>query len=169
MNKLIAGIVVGVAVAGGVAFLLNRPEPAPPTPKERLEEAAKDIRKATKYAVDAASDAAQEAGEALATSTKTAVEEMKAEVAEGYVALAEKVALTSQDTQAQITQFLADWKASGIVTEDGIDFAAATAAVDASDLSAEAKANVAAVLTALQDAPGAAKEKLDALKTLLKT
>jgi hypothetical protein len=54
------------------------------------------------------------------------------------------------------------------VTEDGIDFAAATAAVDASDLSADAKTKVVAVLNALRDAPGAMGEKLDALKTLLK-
>ena len=58
---------------------------------------------------------------------------------------------------------------AGNLTEDGIDFATATAAVDASDLSADAKANVVAVLNALKDAPGAIEEKLDALKSLLKT
>jgi len=169
MNKIIVGAVIGAAVVGGLVFVLNRPEPAPPTPKERIEKAAKDIRTATQETVDAASDAVQDASDALASSSKEAVEEMKAEVAEAFAGVAERVALTSQDTQAQMTRFLADWKAAGIMTEDGIDFAAARAAVDASDLSAKAKTNVIAVLNALRDAPGAIEEKLDALKTLLKT
>jgi len=168
MNKTIVGAVIGAAVVGGLVFVLNRPEPASPTPKERLAEAAEDIRDATQEAVEAASDAAEDAGEALASSTKKAVEEMKAEVAEAYAGVAERVALTSQDTQAQMARFLADWKAAGIMTEDGIDFTAATAAVGASDLSADAKTNVIAVLNALRDAPGAIEEKLDAFKTLLK-
>ena len=169
MNKVIVGAVIGAAIVGGLVFVLNRPEPAPPTPKERLAEAAEDIREATQEAVEAASDAAEDAGEALASSTKEAVEEMNAEVAEAYAGVAERVALTSQGTQAQMARFLADWKATGIVTEDGIDFTAAKAAVDASDLSTDAKANVTAVLSALRDAPGAIEDKLDALKTLLKT
>ena len=169
MNKTIVGAVIGATVVGGLVFVLNRPEPAPPTPKERMEEAAKDMRKATQKAVEAASDAAQDAGDALASSTKATVEEMKAEVAEAFADMAEQVARTSLDTQAQMVRFLADWKATGIMTEDGIDFAAATAAVNASDLSADAKANVVAILNALRDAPGAIEEKLDALKSLLKT
>lgn len=169
MNKVIVGVVVGAAVVGGLLFVLNRPEPAPPTPKERLSEAAEGIREATQEAVEVASDAAEDAGEGLASSTKEAVDEMKAEVAEAYADVAERVAQTSQETQEQMARFLTDWKASGIMTEEGIDFAAATAAVEASDMSVDAKANVIAVLNALRDAPGAVEKKLDALMTLLKT
>jgi len=169
MNKVIVGAVIGAAVVGGLVFVLNRPEPTPPTPKERLAEAAEEIRDVTQEAVEAASDAAEDAGEALASGTKEAVEKMKSEVVETYADVAERVAQTSQDTKRQMKRFLTDWKASGIVTEEGIDFAAAAATIEASDLSAEAKANVISVLNALRDAPGVFAEKLDALKTLLKT
>lgn len=64
---------------------------------------------------------------------------------------------------------LADWKATGIVTEDGIDFVAATAAAQASDLSTDPKANVIAVMNALRDAPGALEDKLSALNAFLRT
>lgn len=169
MNKIITGAVVIVAIAVVAFYALNRPEPEPPTPKERLSEAAEDIREATQEAAEAVSDAAEDASEALANSTSVSVSEMKAKVAETYADVAVRVANTSQETQTQLTRFLADWKASGIVTEDGIDFDKAVAAVEESDLSVAAKANVTAVLTALRNAPGAFEEKLDALKTLLNT
>jgi len=166
MSKTVVWIAIIVAIAAVGIYAFTRPEP---TPKERLAEATDDIREATQEAVEAASDAAADAGEALANSATEAVDEMKAEVTEAYADVAERMAQTSQETQVQLTRFLADWEASGIMTEEGIDFTRATEAVEASDLSAKAKANVIAVLTALRNAPGAFAEKLDALKTLLKT
>ena len=169
MNKIVVSAVIGAAVVGGLVFALNRPEPPPPTPKERLTEAAEEIREATQEAIAAASDATEDASEALASDAEKVVDEMKAEVAEAYAGVAERVAHTSQQTQAQLARMLADWKATGIVTEDGIDFVAATAAVQASDLSTDAKANVIAIMNALRAAPGAVENKLDALHALLKT
>lgn len=169
MNKTIVGTVLVAVIAGIAIYALNRPEPVPPTPKERLVEAAEDIREATKEAVEAASDAAEDAGEALASSANDKVDEMKAAVADTYADLAEQMAQTSQETMRQLNQLLADWKASGIVADGRIDFNKAAAAVEASDLSADAKANVISVLTALRNAPGAIKERLDALETLLNT
>lgn len=169
VNKIVVSAVIGVAVIGGFVFVLNRPEPLPPTPKERLAQAAEEIQEVTQEAIEAASDATKDASDALANDAKEAVGEMTAEVAKAYDGIAERVALTSQDTQAQLAQMLTDWKATGIVTEDGIDFNAATAAVQASDLSTDAKANVVAIVNALRDAPGALEDKLSALNSFLKT
>ena len=147
---------IGAAIVGTLVFVLNRPEPAPPTPEERLTKAAEEIRNATKDSVEAVSDAAREAVGGIAT-----------QVSEGYADVAERVAQTSRETQKELGRFLADWRTKGILTEEGIDFAAATEAVESSTLSTEAKANVVAVLNALRDAPGTFEKKLNALKLLL--
>lgn len=164
MSKTFIAALVIVIGAAGVIYFLDRPEP---TPQERLSEAAEQAGEAAEEAVEALSEAAQEVGEDLANSTRETAEDMKAKVSIALAEVAEQVARASEETQAQLRQFLEEWKAAGIMTEDGIDFAKAKAAVEASDLSADAKANVSAVLKALQDAPGAFEEKLDALRTLL--
>jgi gas vesicle protein len=156
MSKVFLGAVIGAAIVGALVFALNRPEPVPPTPEERLTKAAEEIRDATQESVEAASDAAREA-----------VGGITAQVTEGYADVAERVAQTSQETQIELTRFLAEWRAKGIVTEEGVDFAAATEAIEGSELSAEAKENTIAVLSALRDAPGTFEKKINALRTLL--
>lgn len=167
-KSILGGLVIIVAVAAAI-YLYNRPEPIPATTQERLEAAATKASEAAQEAVDAVSDAAQDAGEAMTTSAGEMADEMKAKVSDALADVAMQVAQVSEETQAQMRQFLKDWDATGVLTEDGIDFARATAAIEASDLSDGAKRNVIAVLTAVRDAPGAFKEKLDALKTLLNT
>ncbi|NDR59430.1 hypothetical protein [Aliiruegeria sabulilitoris] len=156
MSKVLLGAVLGAAIVGALVFLLNQPEPVPPTPEERLNKAAEEIRDATQESVEAASDAAREA-----------VGGIMGQVAEGYADVAERVAQTSQETQKELTRFLAEWRAKGILTEEGVDFAAATEAIEGSELSAEAKENAIAVLNALRDAPGTFEKKLNALNILL--
>ena len=164
MNKNVLGLVIGAAVVGVVLFMMSRPEP---TPSERLAEATEEIKDATQEAVEAASEAVEEAITVTVDATKEKTEEMKVALAESLADMTEDVATISQDAQAQLKQFLNDWEASGVLTEAGIDLTKATEAVDASGLSADAKTQVNSVLTALQNAPGAFKEKLDALKALL--
>lgn len=167
MNRMVLGTAIAAIIIGVAVYFSTRPEPVPPTPKERLTQATEEIRTATQEATGAVSDAARQTGEDLASQVSEGADEVKAAVAEIAAGMAGRVSQFSQETQGQLTRFLTDWRATGIVTQDGIDLGKAAAAVEASDLSVEAKANIMAVLTALQDAPGAFEEKLEALKSLL--
>lgn len=153
MNKVILGALIGAAVVAAGFFLLNKPEP---TPEERLKSALEDASNSAKEAADAAADVVGEVGTAISASASDAA----AEIA-GYV---EKL---SDDTKAKFDAELAEWKAEGIITDDGFDFNKAVAALQDSDLSASAKTQINQVLEAMRDAPEAFDEQFKELKEQL--
>jgi hypothetical protein len=158
------GVLVAVAVVlfiGGLVFALNRPEP---TPAERLDKAAKDAAESIREASDAVSDAVTTAKESLAKEVEKTSSELSDSMAASAALMAEEIASSADRTKDRLQAFLAEWKASGIITDAGIDFDAAIEAVDESDLSDEAKARAKTILVALRDAPGAFEARLAKLE-----
>ena len=164
MNRNLVITLVVVVAIGVAIFALTRPEP---TPKERLAEAAEQAADAAEKAVDAVTDAATEAGEAVQKDLTETAKEIESEASEAMVALVEEVTAVSQETRGHLTDLIARWRETGIVTEDGIDFDAAIAAVEAGDLDAETKSQVTKMIEMLRDAPGEAKAKLEQLEAVL--
>ena len=71
---------------------------------------------------------------------------------------------TTSEVKKELDVLLEEWRASGIVTDDGIDFGAAIEAVETSQLEAETKSQIKTIIEFVRDAPGEAKEKLEALQ-----
>lgn len=153
MGKVILGVLIGAAIVVAGLFLLDQPEP---TPEERLKSALEDAGDAAKEAANAAADVVGEAGTAISNSASGAVAEMA-----GHV---EKF---SEDTKAKFEAELAEWKAIGIITDEGFDFDRATAEIKSSELSVSAQAQINEILKALQAAPDAFEEQLSELMMLL--
>lgn len=153
MGKILLGALVGALIVAGAFYFINKPEP---TAQERLDAAIDDVNKAAKEAGSAATDVVNEIGNDLADSATGAVAQM-----------AEKVAQLSNDTKAEFEKLIESWNTEGVITDTGIDYDKARAAVENSDLAEAAKTKVYAVLDSLQAAPEAVSKKLEELKTQL--
>ena len=162
-SKTILGILVIVAV-GALAYVAMKPEP---TPQERLQDAAEQAGEAVQEAAESVSEAATDAGDAIKQQAETTAEELASQMAETVAALSEQVNATAQETRDGLKALIAEWKSSGIVTDNGVDFEKAAAALEESDLSEEAKTQGKALLEFLRDAPGEASAKLKELEAAL--
>lgn len=149
MNKVILGAILGAAVVVAGYLIFNKPEP---TPEERLKSALEDAGAAAQDAADAAADAVSGVGEALAISASEAATEMAT-----YV---EKLSLESK---AKFEAELAEWKETGIISDNGIDFEKAAIEVQNSDLSISVQAQINDILEAMQKAPDSFNEQLKEL------
>ena len=163
MNKLL--IAVGLLGVAAVAiYFATRPEP---TPTERLADAAEDAADAIQDAADEVSEAASEAGEAIGAEIEETTENMSAQMAEATAGLAEQVSGASEETRAALSETVDSWRATGIITDEGIDYDAATAAVAESDFSDETKSQMTSIIEFLRTAPGEATDMLAELETAL--
>ncbi len=161
-RNIILGVVAVIVIAG--AFLFLRPEP---TPQERLRDAAELAGDAARDATEALGEAAQEAAEATSAELSDAATELSDRVYESAAAMAESINAASQDTKDTLNALIAEWRATGVVTEDGIDFDAAIAAIDTSDLDASSKARLTALINSLREAPDVVEAKLSELEAAL--
>ncbi len=75
------------------------------------------------------------------------------------------------DTTTQLSQEASElvtaWNEAGIVTEDGIDFDQAIAAVNASDFDAETKKKITDLITEVRNSPETFDKFLQELKAVL--
>lgn len=149
MNKVILGALLGAAVVVAGLFILNKPEP---TPEEKMKAALENAGDAAQDAVSAAADVVSEVGESVSQSASQAVLEMT-----GYATN------LSNETKVQLEQKLAEWKAVGIVTEDGFDFEKAATAIKESSISEASKAQINEILEALRKAPESFEAQLNEL------
>lgn len=164
MNKSTIFGTLAVLAIGIAIYAFTRPEP---TPEERLSEAAVEAANAVDEAVTALSDAAQEAGEAAAEELQNATNELQESAASAAAELMEQVNSSAQETKQGLLELIEAWKASGIVSEDGIDFDKAIATIEGSNLSVDAKSQAEAIIIALRDAPDLASKKLSELEAAL--
>lgn len=159
MQKVGLIAIAAVAVVA-VIYAVTRPEP---TPAERMSEAAQE-----------AGDALTDTAENLAATTRDAAEALQAEaedqldsVQDNTVALnkavSAKMAETSEEARQEIANLTIEWRETGIITDEGIDFDAAIDSVDTSAMQPGTKTQVVSFLEFLRDAPGDAKTKLDQL------
>lgn len=153
MRKVILGAAIGAAVVVAGYLLLNKPEP---TPEERLKSAIEDAGDAAQEAADAAKDVVGDVGTAIANSASDTAAEMARYVEE-----------LSDDTKAKLEAELAEWKASGIISDDGFDFDKAVEDLKNSELSSSAQEKINDVLKTLQEAPEAFDEQLEELRKQL--
>lgn len=163
MQRIIAVVVVLVAV-GAVIFALNRPEP---TPAERLSEAADEAGQAAQDAIEELSDAAEETVAAVQKDAEAKAEEIQNSAAEAMDSLSAELNAASEETRKELDRLMQDWRETGIVTDEGIDYDAAMTAVDETEMDADTKTEVNKVLAFIRDLPGEAKAKLDALEQSL--
>ncbi|MGR3616644.1 MAG: hypothetical protein ACU0BB_11450 [Paracoccaceae bacterium] len=152
-RKLLLAAVAICAI--GVAYATFRPQPEP-TPAERLQQAAEDAQSALSDATDAAADSARAAGEAISADVQNSLADM-----------AESIAAQSEDFSAGAQGLIAAWNETGIVTENGIDYAKASALVAQSDLAQGTKAQVDEILKQIEQSPENITKYLDELKALL--
>ncbi|MDJ0858178.1 MAG: hypothetical protein QNI90_17715 [Dinoroseobacter sp.] len=164
MNKSILIGIVAVCVIGGVIFYTTRPEP---TPQERLQDAAEQAGDAMRDATEAVGEAAQEASEAARAEIQRSAEELEASLTETVTNMVANVGAVSEETANAVTALIEEWRASGIVTPEGIDHDAAVAAVEASDLDVSIKERFVSLLEDLGEAPDVALAKLQELEAAL--
>ena len=153
-----------VIAAGAVIFALNRPEP---TPAERLSDAVQDVGDAAEDVVEELAAVAEDTVEAAKSEVEAKSEELQGQAATALEAVTAEVTQMSEDTRSQLEGLLQEWRDSGIVTDDGIDYDAATAAINASELSADAKTELIGLLTFVRDLPGDVDANLQALEQSL--
>ncbi|MFK7875683.1 MAG: hypothetical protein AB8B71_07855, partial [Paracoccaceae bacterium] len=151
-------------VAAAAIYALTRPEP---TPAERLSEAAQEAGGTLSDAVDDLTSAAGEAAEALRVESKAQMEELEASATILSDTISGQMNETSGEVRKEIESLIADWRETGIVTDNGIDFDAAISSVDTSEMPTETKTQVIAVMEFLRDTPGDAKVKLEELEKSL--
>jgi len=162
MNRKILIALAVIIGAGGLIFALTRPDP---TPEERLEKAAKEAAASVREASDAVTEAVTKAKESIAKEAERTASNLSDAMTSTAALMAEEIASSADRTKDQLQAFLTEWKASGIITDEGIDYNKAIEAVDASNLSDEAKARTKRILGALRDAPGAFSARLTELET----
>ncbi|MEM9392803.1 MAG: hypothetical protein AAGA38_03035 [Pseudomonadota bacterium] len=164
MNKyILIGSAVLFAVVAVVIFA-TRPEP---TPQEQLMEAAEQAGEAMRDATEAAGQATQEASDAVRQEIRRTAEEVEASLAETATNMMQSISEVSQETSESLLALIGEWRASGIVTSEGIDYDAAVAAVESSDMDFSMKARFISLLEDLRDAPDRAVAKLEELETAL--
>ncbi len=157
-------LTAAVIVVGVVVYSLTRPEP---TPAERLSEAAQEVGDATRDAAEELAAVAEETVEAVQDQTEAKVDEMQNDAAEVVDAISKELTTASADARTQLETLVQEWRDTGIVSDEGIDFDAAIAAVNATELDSETKLQVNGLLESMRDLPGDAKMKLEALENSL--
>ncbi|PRY21245.1 hypothetical protein CLV78_110120 [Aliiruegeria haliotis] len=155
--KILIGALLGGAIVFAVVFFMKQPEP---TPEERLDEAAQQAGEAAKDAVDALKDAANDATGALADDLSKSADEISKQLEMASADLSERIASSSSAARGELDKMMADWKATGILTESGMDFDKAKEAINRSELPEDAKSQIALVLDFLDTAPGAFDARL---------
>jgi uncharacterized protein (DUF885 family) len=163
MKKIGLIAVVAVVVAAAI-YTFTRPEP---TPAERLSEAAQEAGDALSDAADDLTSATGEAAETLQAEAEAKMEEFEASANTLSDTISEQMTITSDEARQEIESLISDWRETGIVTENGIDFDAALSAVESSQMSTETKEQVTAFVEFLRDTPGDAKVKLEELEKSL--
>lgn len=153
MLKVIVGIVIGAAIVFVGFSVLDKPEP---TPEEKLKAALENVGTATQEAADAATEMAEEVGTALKTSASATATE-----------IANSLSALSADSKAQLEALLAEWKESGVITEDGFDFNKAAEAVNDSSLAQAAKDQLNSLIELLKKNPEDHKKQMDELRKQL--
>ena len=164
MNRTVLLSVIALVAIGIAVFALTRPEPMP---QERLSDAVEDASEAAQDAVKALSDAASETGKAVSAELSDTAQNLNEELNSAATSIVEGVTQASDATRNRLNDLLDEWRASGIVSPDGIDFDAAIAAVANLDMEADTKSQLTALLAMVRDAPGAATAKLKELETAL--
>ena len=157
-------IVVATVVVAAAIYALTRPEP---TPAERLSEAAQEAGDALSDAAGDLTSATSEAAEALQVEAEAKMEEIESSAAILRDTISGQMTETSGEVRKEIESLIADWRETGIVTDNGIDFDAAISAVDTSEIPIETKTQVIAFMEFLRDTPGDAKVKLEELEKSL--
>jgi hypothetical protein len=163
MQKTIL-IIVAAGALIATLYYVTRPEP---TPADRLSDAIEDVGQAARDSAEQLANAANEAAEALQSQVESKSDELQSQAEEVTVALATRLSDTTQDAQDRLTALMQIWRETGIVTDSGIDFDAAIAAVEETDMSTDERAQVISILEFVRDAPGAAQRKMTALETAL--
>ena len=163
MKKIALIAVVTVVVAAAI-YTFTRPEP---TPAERLSEAAQEAGDALSDAADDLTSATGEAAEALQVEAEAKMEEIESSAAILRDTISGQMTETSGEVRKEIESLIADWRETGIVTDNGIDLDAAISAVDKSEIPIETKTQVIAFMELLRDTPGDAKVKLEELEKSL--
>lgn len=149
MSKIIIGALLGAAIVVAGFFLFDKPEP---TPEDRLKEALENVGDASQEAAKAAADVVGEVGQAISTSASQAAMDMAAAATQ-----------LSNSSKVELEKMLTEWKAKGIVTEEGFDFEKAATAIKESDLSEATKTQIDQVLEAFRKAPEAFNAQLNEL------
>lgn len=157
-------VLVAVIVIAVVIYALTRPEP---TPAERLSEAAEDAGEAAKDAVEELAAVAEDAVDTLQENAEAKAQEIQNDAAATADALATELVTASEEARSELEVFINDWRESGIVTDEGIDYDAAIAAVNAADMDAKTKEEVNRILAYIRDLPGEAQRKLQELENAL--
>ncbi|MFC3612897.1 hypothetical protein ACFORG_03905 [Lutimaribacter marinistellae] len=164
MNKTAIIGILAVAAIGIAIFALTRPEP---TPQERLSDAVGEASGAVEDAVKALGDAANEARDAAADELQAATTELQDSAINMAATVMEQVNSSAQETKEELRRLMEEWKSSGVVTEEGINFDNALATVEASNLSARSKDLITELLSSLQSLPAEATAKLAELEAAL--
>ena len=152
MQKTLIWVVAAAAIAAAI-YAMTRPEP---TPAERLSDAAQE-------AGEAAKDAVQE----LANAAEDTLDAVQNEAEASMSALSAELTAASEETRTALEGLVQDWQDTGIITENGLDFDAATAAINEADLDDSTKAELNGLLAFIRDLPGETQAKMDALKDAL--
>lgn len=161
-NVVIAA--VAVIAIGAAIFILNKPEP---TPAERLSDAVQDVGEAAQDVVEEIAAAAEETVEAAQKEAEGRADELQDQAASALEAVSTEVANISDETKKELEGLVQEWRDSGIVTDEGIDFDAVVSAINASDLDDETKSQMVEFVTFLRDLPGDMQSNLQALEESL--
>lgn len=162
--KVLFGVVIGAVIVFAAWFFMNQPEP---TPQEKLGEAVEQAGDAAKDAMDAVKDATSEAADSLATDLSKSADDLAVQIQAAGADISQRIGGASDEAKAELTGMLADWKASGIVTDTGIDLDKASEALGASDLTQEAKTQIEALLQYINEAPETFAARLGATEQTL--
>jgi uncharacterized membrane protein len=164
MNRTILTFLVAIAAVAGILFFILRPEP---TPQERLADAAEQAADAARDAAREIADAASDAGNTVRQDLDKAAGGMSESLADAAEVFAEQIAEASDTTRDRIIQVKEELRSRGAVTDEGIDFDAAIDFVEASDLTADIKADLVAFLEQLRDTPDALTAQIQAFEKAL--
>lgn len=155
---------VAVIAVAAVVFVLNKPEP---TPAEKLGDAVQDVGEAAQDVAEEISATAEETVDAVQKEAAARADELQDYAVEAMEAVSKEVAKTSADTRRELEVLLQEWRNSGIVTDEGIDFDAAIAAINASSLDDESKSQMIGIVAFVRDLPGDVQSNMQALEKLL--
>ncbi len=162
--KNIVIVALAVIAIGAAVFLLNKPEP---TPAERLSDAVQDVGEAAQDVVEEVTAAAEETVVAAQKEAEARADELQDQAASALEAVSTEVASISDETRKELEGLLQEWRNSGIITDDGIDFDAAVSAINASDLDADTKSQMVEIVAFIRDLPGDVEANLRALEQAL--
>lgn len=160
----IGTIAAAAIILVAVVYAPTQPEPVP---AERLSDAAQDAGEAAQNTFGELATAAEETAEALQEEVEATIAELQGDVTEAMDAVSAGLTAASEETQNKLKMFVPEWRDSGIVTDEGVDFDAAMASVNDADLSSETKTEINKVLAFIPDLPREARAKLEVLENSL--